>query len=224
MQIDEKEKKGLGCWFYGCLTMLILMLLLASAAVFAAYKFTTYAIAKFTDAAPLAYAAQNFSPETAAATRRKIEAFSLLLEQQPEPATLALTQDELNAFLLSSQGMTQNDVQAEVELHDNRIAGKISLPLDNILPFSLGKGRYVNGAAGLNAFTRDGKLFVFLKSLEVKGQQVPAYIMKELGSVNLAEQQAKQSTENETQTPEFEVMQLRIQEGQISISMKKSRH
>ncbi len=222
MPTNDEQKKGLGCWFYGCLTTVILFFLFVGVVGFAAWKLTTYALEKFTDSTPMTFSAQNYSANTAEATRRKIEAFSLLLEQQqPEPAALILTQDELNAFLLISEGMMPNKAQAEVELHDNKVSGKISLPLDDMLPFSLGKGRYLNGAAALNAFTRDGKLFVFIKSLEVKGQKMPEYIMKELGTINMAEKQAEATAENAT-PPEFEITALKIQEGQISVSMKKA--
>ena len=221
MPTNDEQKKGMGCWFYGCLTMLILFLMFAGAAGFAVWKFTTYALARFTDTAPMTFSAQNYSANAADATRRKIEAFSLLLEQQPEPATLILTQDELNAFLLFTEGMTPNQAQAEVELHENRVSGKISLPLDDILPLSLGKGRYLNGAAALNAFTRDGKLFVFIKSLEVKGQKMPEYIMKELGTINMAEKKAEATADSAT-PPKFEITELKIQEGQISVRMKNA--
>lgn len=220
MPTNDEQKKGLGCWFYGCLTMFVLFVMFMSAAGFAVWKLTTYALEKFTDTAPMTFSARNASASSAEATRRKIEAFSLLLEQQPGPATLTLTQEELNAFLLHVEGMMQNKAQAEVELHENNVSGRISLPLDEILPLSLGKGRYLNGSAALNAFTRGGKLFVFIKSLEVKGQKVPSYIMKELGTINMAEKQAETTVESEKQ-PEVEITQFRIQDGQISVSMKK---
>jgi hypothetical protein len=198
MAYEEEPKKGRGCLFYGCLTLLVLLVVVIAGSIFGLWQLKKYAFEKFTETKPLEFSEETYSPETAANASKKIQAFSQILEQKKEPATLTLTADEINALIAYDENFNTLNMRAEVAFEEDTAMGKISLPLDNMLPFDLGKGRFLNGAATLDISTQDGELFVFIQSLEVKGEPLPEYIMNELRKENFAKNTNEDPEQAET--------------------------
>lgn len=215
---DMKEpKKGHGCFFYGCLTVIILFLAGAAVSAFAVWKLTTYALNTFADAAPMEASAQTLPSQSAEQARQKVTDFSAQLDQKNGEVTLALTQDELNALLAQRDSASKINVRAVVEFHPNSATANISIPLDEALPRWIAGGRYLNGAATLDISMRNGQMGIFIKSLKVKGKPLPEMLMQEMRRVNLAEEFQAEGEQN----PLKSVKRIEIQEGQISIIAEK---
>lgn len=217
---EQEEKKKHGCWFYGCITVLVLLVVLVVTVVLGTWKIADSTIKKYTDTAPLEFSGEAYSSQTAEQASQKFQTFSDTLERQQGPATLELTEQEINAWLLHNEGFSQYDIQAEVTLDEDTASGKISFPLEQLeLPLGLGKGRYLNGAATLDISTREGKLFIFIQELEVKGEALPEVFMSELRTVNLAEPPEDTEYEGPEEEQPFENIQsIDIEEGKIRIT------
>lgn len=216
---EQEEKKKRGCWFYGCITALVLFVVLVGTVVFGLWKMADTMVKRYTETEPLVFSGESYSPEDAEHAAQKFQVFSETLQKQQGPATLELSEPEINSWLVHNEGFNQYDIQAEVTLDEDTAGGKISLPLQDILPFGFGKGRYLNGAAKLDITTRDGKLFIFIQELEVKGEPLPEVIMSELRTVNLAEPPDDPESEGYDQEQPFENIQsIDIEEGKIRIT------
>lgn len=214
----EEPQKRHGCLFYGCLTIVILFLLATTVIAVAVWKGTSYLMNNFADAAPAAVSAQTYPVESAEQARQKMLAFSTQLDQKNGEATLVLTEDEMNAFLAHHEQMKAKNIQVAVDFTPNTAAGKISVPLDQVLPKMFSKGRYLNGSAIFDMSMRNNTLFIGLKSLKVKGKPLPEMMMKELRSINLAERAQMDEEDNGLKY----VKRIEIEDGQITITAEKT--
>jgi hypothetical protein len=120
----------------------------------------------------------EYSSELAQQVRAKLDAFAKQIAATKDPVTLTLTEDEINALIANDPDFNQSGARAEVKFDEDTATGRISLPFHNV---------YVNGMASLDVFTREGKLFVYLTALEIKGIRVPEFMMREIRETNLAE-------------------------------------
>lgn len=221
IQVEQPvfEKEGRGCWFYGCITLLVLVVIVIGAIAFGAWWVQNRAMNYFTDQKPLEYAEANYSPEVAKQATTKIETFSKQLADTKQPATLTLTEDEINALIAHHPDFNKSGVRAEVKFEEGTASGKISVPLDKMVEsneFKQAKGRYLNGAATLDVSTRDGRLIVYLKSLQVKGFNVPDVIMKNFRETNLAE--PSNDPNHPRKEDNYDLKDITLKKGQISIT------
>jgi len=181
---NGEEKKERGCLFYGCLTVVVLGLLLAGAVTFGIWKLKEVALG-YTDTEPYAFTQVSMSPEKVARYREKIEAFSTAVKEGRSTGPLTLTAEEVNALLNSYEDLEKMNVGVQVSLSDDKVKGLVSIPVDQFLP-GCGEGRYLNGSAGFNVSCENGVLIVTLDSLEVKDREIPEIIMSKFRNVNLA--------------------------------------
>jgi len=184
----EERKQGRGCLFYGCLTVIILALIVVGVLGYGLWKAKEYAF-QYTDTKPAEFPEANVSPEMLNQTLKKLDAFSTTMNGGKETATLTLTADEINVLINNHKDFEALKGKVYVAFKENTATGKVSIPLDRLLPSRLVKGRYLNGSATLDISARDGQLFIFLTSLEANGKQVPAVFMDKIREVNLAENQ-----------------------------------
>jgi hypothetical protein len=183
---DEERKQGHGCFFYGCLTLIILALIVVGVVVYGLWRAREYAF-QYTDTKPAEFPAIKNAPEVYDKTVKKLNDFATTLQTGKQSATLKLTADEMNILINQHQDFAALKGKLYVTFKDNKATGQVSIPLDKLSPLWLGKGRYLNGSATLDISAKDGLLFMYLTSLEVKGKQIPAVIMDQIRRANLAE-------------------------------------
>ncbi len=181
-----------GCFFYGCLTLIILALLGGTITFFvgrAMYRQFMAAVEQYTDTSPANLPKVEMSPSALDALQKRWAAFKEALDAGKPAEALTLTGDELNALIASTPELAPIKDRFRVTIVGDQVRGQVSLPLDEFgkLPLlSRLKGRYVNGAASFKADLENGFLVVTLQSLEVKGRKVPEEIMTSLRQQNLA--------------------------------------
>src|SRR6266511_2438217 len=183
----QQKPKGRGCFFYGCLTVVILFLALIVGGYFLARAAVTSFVGKYTDSEPMELAKVELSKQEMEELDQRLTTFKDGVEAgKPIPA-LELNADELNSLI-------QRNVELKGKLHvsldDDQVKGRISLPLGDVqVPFIKRwlKGRYLNGSAGLKASLQNGVLVVTLQSVEVNGKPIPGDVLAGLQSRNLAE-------------------------------------
>ncbi|MCX6907290.1 MAG: hypothetical protein NTY01_04525 [Verrucomicrobia bacterium] len=214
-----------GCFFYGCLTSIVIAVLLVIGVCVAGYyglsKFANLALA-YTDTEPMTLPAVQVDPAVYAALQKRVQEFKTVVDAG-KPATLALTADELNMLVAGDKNAAQWKGRVWFEIKGNDIKGQLSMPLDFVSSVpGLGKfkGRYLNGAASVQATMALGVLVVRLQSLEVKGKPLPDELMAALSRENLA----KDATRNrETAAFLARLADLTVQDGKLILTGKAAK-
>ena len=181
MDPSQSAPKKRGCFFYGCLSLVVLFLIGAVAA-YLAYRSIQRMALNLTETAPTQLERAELPPEEQAALERRVNAFGDALEHGTNVQELVLNSAEINALLARKKKVAD---RIFVVIDEDRLTGKLSLPLWNIGPFRL-KGRYLNGEATLKASLENGALIVKVDEVRVKGKPLPDPIMSGLKEQNLA--------------------------------------
>ena len=192
-----EEKKGKGCLFYGCLT-LVALLLLTCGATFMGVKFVqgkfNEMIAQYTAEEPLELAALDYSDAEMQELEDRIAVFQEAAETGEGSPELELTAKEANMLL--SKALAANTTPSggqmmdmRVEFVDDQAEATITIAIGDMLgevPFLKGlKGRHINGRATLDGYVGGGMASLFITALEVNGEPVPQEFINELSSTNI---------------------------------------
>lgn len=217
--------KKRGCFFYGCLTSIIIAVLIVIGVCVAGYyglsKFADLAVA-YTDTAPMTLPKIEVQPAVYEALQKRVQEFKAAVDTG-KPATLVLTSDELNLLVAGDKNAAQWKGRVWFEIKGSDLKGQLSMPLDFITAVpGLGKlkGRYLNGAASVQATMALGVLVVRLQSLEVKGKSLPEELMAALQRENLA----KDATQNpETAAFLARLADVTVQDGKLILTGKTAK-
>ncbi len=184
-----------GCFFYGCITSLILLFVLAVGLFFGVRYALNAAngwIVQYADTSPMPLPTVQLPPEEMTALLERINAFSDALDAHTNAAPLVLTGQQVNALLATRPELAAFKGKFLVSFEGGQTKAQISLPLETIPiihKLKAAKGRFLNGSGTFNLSITNGVLSVFLTSLEAKGQALSAHSLASLQSVNLAESQ-----------------------------------
>ena len=192
LTMKVKEKKG--CFFYGCLTAVILFLVCIVGVYIAinkAFKVAQEYADQYTETAPLRLESTSLTYEEFQSVRDRLVLFFEGLKAgtlREDQKTLKLTEVEINTLISRESQLSPIKDKLRVRLENGQLKGKLSIPLGQ---FSFGgldlKGKYFNGT-GTFSIKKDGdRLIVNSKKLTVGGQELPDQIMEELRKKNLAE-------------------------------------
>lgn len=169
----------------GCLAFAGLMVLALGAGSFGLYFVVKGAVQGMTDEAPRPLPTTTLSPEEVADARARVDAFIAGANGSGGPASLTLTADELNG-LLHEAGDEGPGAWVYVGIENDQLYGELSLPMRELGTNALGLGeRYLNGRVAFDVKVVDGRLSIFMASLEVKDKKVPEDIMARLQAQDL---------------------------------------
>jgi hypothetical protein len=216
---DEKVKRGRGCFFYGCLTLVVLFVVALLGTFFGVRYAFNKALDKYTDSSPMALPKVEMPAEQAGALLDRLKAFKAAVETDAAAEPLALTEQELNALIASAPDLAGLKDKVYVAITGDQIKGQVSLPLDQ-LPIGRTAGRYLNGSATFNVSMDGGVLIVTLQKLDVKGESVPARFLTALQRKNLA-----QSAYDDVQKAEFlrRIESVEVKDGTLFIKPRTAR-
>ncbi len=182
---ETQTGKGRGCFFYGCLSVVILALACAVGLYFGVRYAINRAVEQYTSATPVAIEVVQASPAEIAAVQDRFKTFTDAIRAGQPAESLSLSAKDLNLLINHAPDLPQFKDHVQVTIEGAKLKAKLSLPLDSFGIAKL-KGRYFNGAAEVNASLENGVLFVTLDALEVNGKPVPEQIMAAIRSQNLA--------------------------------------
>lgn len=188
------QRKKPGCLFYGCLTAVILALIVGvgvGLGVWYGVKKLNEAVEQFTSTSPQAMPAVEMADDVYAALEKRVAVFGQALKDNQPAEVLVLTGDEINALLARSSSMQNWKGKLHVMIDENQVRGQVSLPLDPFAqaPFlSKLKGRYLNGSARLGVGMENGRMLVRILGMEVNGQTLQAELVQALQKVNLVDE------------------------------------
>jgi hypothetical protein len=186
----QPTKPRRGCLFYGCITGLVLLLLIAVGGLVAmhyAKKALTGLVNQYTDTQPVTLPTVQMPPAEVDKLKQRFADFQEAVKAQRQTPPLVLTADEINALIASGPDKQSMKGKFYVRLDENRVKGELSLPLQEVLPWKMVKGRYLNGNGTFNVALQNGVLFVAPQTIEVKGKPVPEMYMQGIRKQNFAQ-------------------------------------
>ena len=217
---QEPVRKGRGCFFYGCLSLVVVVVLGLGAVYFGLRYVANQAIQKYTDSGPMTLPKVEVTVEEAAAVQQRFKTFQSAIKDGTPTEPLVLSEKEINALIAGAPDFAKFKDKVYVSLDANQIKGQISWPLDELpVPWiaRLAKGRYLNGGAGLNVSMKNGLLLVTLQSLEVKGETVPEQFLAGLRQQNLAQEVYKEAKNVETLA---KLESIEVKDGKIEVKAR----
>jgi hypothetical protein len=220
--IEPVQKKKRGCFFYGCITCIVLALLVAiglGVAGYSAYRFVNKMVVEYTDTSPATLPDTALSADEFKKLNERIAAFNTAINAHTNVPPLMLTGPELNALINDSSALKDVNGKVYLTLDGNKIKGEISLPLDKVQALQMLKanGRYLNGSGIFTASIENGNLSVSISSIEVKGKPLPGNYVAALQS-NLS--QIFNQPQNRTAFDNYQ--SIEVKDGTLIVTPKKN--
>lgn len=177
--------KRRGCFFYGCLTVLVLIVVTGVGAYFF-IQWLSGLIEQYTSEEPLKLPVVAVSAADLEKLEDRWETFERGMEANEAVEPLELTAKEINTLIQNDPEWKDLKGRLYVEIDEqDRVHGQVSIPLGDLDVGRL-KGRYLNGSATLNVSMESGVLVVKVTSVEVKGESLPDAVLEGLLDRNLA--------------------------------------
>lgn len=174
-------KKGRGCFFYGCITLVvagvIVTALLVGGAYFGIQKVKDTIINEYTSTQGVKLPAVTLPEQETEALKARIDSFV----QNPS-TPLTITVRELNGLIAADPNFAEIQGRVYLSTVGDHFRGEISYPLDE---FGV-EGRYFNGFAEFSVNVSNGALFVQLQKISVNDASPPDAFMDSLQRENLA--------------------------------------
>jgi hypothetical protein len=166
------EKRGLGCFGWGCAVLVVLLLLIGG--LIAGISYFGYSkISNLTSTAPTTVRTYDGGDTVYQSAIQKTNTFDQAV-QRDQPATLELSADEINTLIARDPDFTKYQIRAFVTMTGDHGDMQISLPT-NLIPYGLIKDRYLNVEAEFTpAFDPSTKALNFtLHTFKFGGGSVP---------------------------------------------------
>jgi hypothetical protein len=176
-----------GCWKYGGIGCLIIIILAIIGGYFA-YKGVKGVLGelaeKYTSVKPMDLPKIDASQDEVASTMERVGSFTNSLKGNTSPEPLTLTSRDINLLIQNHPEWKEMAGKLYVTIEGDQVKGQVSMPLGEMA--DMFKGRFLNGSASFNVGMESGRLLMFINSAEVGGKAIPAEIMNALRAENLA--------------------------------------
>jgi len=212
---DQPPKPRRGCFFYGCITSLVLLVIVLGA-LLAGLHYVKKMVNRFTDNKPMELPTLQMSKAEIDQVKQRFEAFQQEVRGQRATKPLVLTADDINALIASSSDPQALKGKLYVSLEGDQVKGEVSVPLHEV-GLSMFKGRYLNGSATFNLGFREGVLIVTPGTLNVKGNPVPEAYMQEIRKQNFA---ASLTNEPAAAAVLHGLQDIQVKEGKVVVLPK----
>ena len=215
-EAPEEKKSRLGLYLgIGCLTVVVLMGVLGYFGYKGVRGIISGFVEEYTDTQPRALPEVLVDEEEARTLVANLEAFKKAVRLGQPARPLILTGSDINVLIHSDPAWEALREKVYVSIEGDHVRGEVSIPLDQLGGFA--KGRYLNGSAVFTIALLDGRLLVFVNSLEVKGEMLPESFMNQLRKENLA----KDTNENKDMAGVIEKLEsIAVENGRLIIVPK----
>ena len=216
---NETQPKKRGCFFYGCIALLVAVLVLAVGSVllfrYGKSKIEN-AVAAYTDAAPVQIEKGDASPAKLKAIQTRIDAFRNGLASG-QPQELSLTADELNTLLAGQPDLKELADKVYVNIEGDQLKAHISWPLPDLGPLKL-KGRYLNGTANLKVGVNNGNADLRIEDFQSTGKPpLPPQLLQELRKHNISDDLQR---DQQTASAIRQIDSAEVKDGKVVIRSK----
>ena len=173
-----EAKKGRGCFFYGCITLIVLVIMGIIGIFFGVRFGVKYLRDNYTSTKPAAVAPSSLSPAEVSQITQRVDAFKKAAQSGTNAPPLELSGDELDYV---ARNNSQDGLKDHIRLSivNDRVHAQLSLPLDMYGPTWF--GRFFNGDADVTVGVRSNAVVFQLKGATVNGKPVPS---QALGKMN----------------------------------------
>jgi hypothetical protein len=173
------KKKGKGCFFWGCATLLVVSLL-AGGALFLVYKKVANTVEEFTSSTPGHIESVQYTEDERERADSKISAFVDKVKKGDSVVSGEFTDRELNIYL-DSHAKFRNKVR--LDFTGGEIKSALNVPLSGV---PMMNGRYLVGDAVLKVTCENGDLNIKIVSLNVNGKKMSGEFAKAVKEMNFA--------------------------------------
>ncbi len=194
---DTPKRQGRGCFFYGTITFVLVLIGVMLGVYFGARKAALAAIAKYTATAPVAIPRLNLPQAEQDRIARELAQTAQRVRTGQGPSEIALGEQELNVLLGQSKDVQPFRQQFYLQPEGDKLKAEMSIPLDqfDLWKSFLGKiragdmtNRYLNGTAFMSLGVTNGTLFLNVTNLVVNGETLPREFIDRIKDQNFAEQ------------------------------------
>ena len=174
--------KNRGCLFRALVTVVVLAVVIGGGG-YLAYRYAIHRIVNtYTETTPLDLGVPALSATEVGALDGRLAGFAHAVRNKTPVEPLVLNNEELTALVARSPDLRQLGGRARFSIGEGEIRADLSLPLERMgYP-----ERWFNGSAAFAVTLENGVLTVTLRSVSVKGEPVPEWIVGKLGDRNLA--------------------------------------
>ena len=221
------ENKKRGCFFYGAITFVLVLIGVMLGIYFGARKAAHAAIASYTSTSGVTLPRLNLSPADQERIARDLATNAQRAAQGQGSAELALGEQELNVLLRQAPQIEKVREQIYLQPEGDKLKAQMSLPLDqfeewNSFRKKIGGGhltnRYLNGTAFLDLSVTNGTLQMAITNLVVNNQTLPEEFTKRIRNMNFA-QTANQNPE--LQQALQRVKNVGVKDGRVIIEFNR---
>jgi hypothetical protein len=181
---EQSPKPRRGCFFYGCITGVVLLLLVMGA-LLVGLHYVKKLVNRYTDTQPVELPTVQMPQGEIDKLKRRFEDFQTAVREQQPVQPLTLSADEINVLIANGRGGQALQDKLFVSLEGDQLKGQVSVPLKEI-GLTMFKGRYLNGSATFSLSFHNGVLAVTPRAVLVKGKLLPEVYMQEIRKQNLA--------------------------------------
>jgi hypothetical protein len=181
---EQAPKPRRGCFFYGCITGAVLLVLLLGL-LLAGLHYVKRLVNRYTDTKPMELPTLQMSQAEMLQVKERFEAFEQAVREHRATKPLTLSADDINALIASGGDQQSLKGKVYVSLDGDQLKGEVSVPLQEV-GLNMLKGRYLNGSATFNLSFQNGTLSVTPQGIQVKGEPLPEVYLREIRKQNLA--------------------------------------
>lgn len=213
---EPEPRREHGCFFYGCITLIVLAVLgvVAIGVIgFLGYRYLMNQILPYTSTSPVPLPQVNVAPEKVEEIKNRWKRFGDDLKAGKPTEPLVLTSDDINALIQQDPNFRGH---VYVTIENGKLKGQLSMPLDKLNIPGL-SGRYLNGTGEFKASMKNGVLIVTLDSLTVNGKSPSPNVMQGLRQTNWA-QNLYDKPENAEAVRNLESVE--IQDGKVILKAR----
>ncbi len=214
--MSEGKSKATSCILYGCLTMVVLSIIIVVVLIFGARYGYKKLVNTYTSPVAQQLPTVSYTDAEVQSLTNRLGAFQMAANALTNEVTLTLNARDINVLINSQEGLKDLRNKFHVEIEKDTIKSGVSVPLDGFGLDAL-KGRFLNGKAGLKVAIVNGQLTVNLDSLEVNGSPVSPSFMTQLKTENLAKDV---QLDPEAQKLMQRVEKLTIENGEVILKVK----
>jgi hypothetical protein len=169
-----EAKKGRGCFFYGCVTLFVVVILGIAGIYFGIRYGIKYARDRYTASQPVAVAPVTLPATEGEAVVKRVDDFKKQIQSGTATNALVLTGEELDYWIRNSASAEFRD-HMHVMITNDQVRAQLSMPLDALGP--AWQGRFLNGDANVGIGVRNGVVAFDLRGVTVGGNPVPPQIL-----------------------------------------------
>lgn len=210
------QKKGRGCFFWGCASLLVIMAVVVTGIFLTSiYVYKTKIrplVSDYTSTQSVTLPVVELSEGELTDARQRLENFQEAARSHQQ-TSIELTAREINGLINSNPEFREAKGKIYVTLDNDRIGGEVSMPLD---AFFL-RGHYLNGRVVLGVTTDQNGLRVTIEHLELNGKTASPEVIEQLRSTNLAEHTSKDPQVRELIT---RIREVAVNNGVLKITLR----